>query len=92
MTENDLDDGRLVCLIEVALLRPAEFVIFRIASRWQSSGYGSDPVRIPPPGHSSDRHPSTPRRLLPRWTGATAPARTDRDWPSAVSDAAAFDG
>jgi phage tail sheath protein FI len=30
MTQNDLDNGRLVCLIGVALLRPAEFVIFRI--------------------------------------------------------------
>ena len=30
MTQNDLDDGRLVCLIGVAALRPAEFVIFRI--------------------------------------------------------------
>lgn len=30
MTQNDLDNGRLVCLIGVAALRPAEFVIFRI--------------------------------------------------------------
>ena len=30
MTENDLDNGRLICLIGVAALRPAEFVIFRI--------------------------------------------------------------
>ena len=30
MTQNDLDSGRLVVLIGVALLRPAEFVIFRI--------------------------------------------------------------
>lgn len=30
MTQNDLDNGRLVCLIGVALLKPAEFVIFRI--------------------------------------------------------------
>lgn len=30
MTQNDIDNGRLVCLIGVALLRPAEFVIFRI--------------------------------------------------------------
>ena len=30
MTQNDLDQGRLVCLIGVAPLRPAEFVIFRI--------------------------------------------------------------
>jgi phage tail sheath protein FI len=30
MTQNDLDNGRLICLIGVAPLRPAEFVIFRI--------------------------------------------------------------
>lgn len=30
MTRNDLDNGRLVCLVGVAPLRPAEFVIFRI--------------------------------------------------------------
>lgn len=30
MTQNDLDSGRLICLIGVAPVRPAEFVIFRI--------------------------------------------------------------
>ena len=30
MDQNDLDNGRLVCLVGVAALRPAEFVIFRI--------------------------------------------------------------
>jgi uncharacterized protein len=30
MTQNDLDNGRLVCLIGVATVRPAEFVIIRI--------------------------------------------------------------
>jgi len=30
MTQNDLDNGRLECLIGVATTRPAEFVIFRI--------------------------------------------------------------
>lgn len=30
MTQNDLDNGRLVCLIGIAPLKPAEFVIFRI--------------------------------------------------------------
>lgn len=30
MTQYDLDNGRMVCLIGVALLKPAEFVIFRI--------------------------------------------------------------
>lgn len=30
MSQNDLDNGRLVCLVGVAPLRPAEFVVFRI--------------------------------------------------------------
>lgn len=30
MTQNDLDNGRLICLIGVAPITPAEFVIFRI--------------------------------------------------------------
>jgi phage tail sheath protein FI len=30
MTQNDLDNGRLICLIGVAPAFPAEFVIFRI--------------------------------------------------------------
>jgi phage tail sheath protein FI len=33
MTQNDLDFGRLVCLVGVAPLRPAEFVIFRIGQK-----------------------------------------------------------
>ena len=30
MTQNDLDNGRMICLIGVAPTKPAEFVIFRI--------------------------------------------------------------
>lgn len=30
MTQNDLDNGRLVCLIGCAVVKPAEFVIFRV--------------------------------------------------------------
>ena len=30
MTQNDIDSGRMICLIGVAPLKPAEFVIFRI--------------------------------------------------------------
>jgi|WetSurMetagenome_2_1015567.scaffolds.fasta_scaffold183295_2 uncharacterized protein len=33
MTQNDLDNGRVVCMIGVALLRPAEFAIFRIGQQ-----------------------------------------------------------
>ena len=30
MSQNDLDNGRLICLIGVAVVKPAEYVIFRI--------------------------------------------------------------
>lgn len=33
MTQNDLDNGRLVCQIGVAAIKPAEFVIFRIGQK-----------------------------------------------------------
>jgi phage tail sheath protein FI len=39
MTQNDLDNGRLICLIGVAPLRPAEFVIFRIG-QWTADRKG----------------------------------------------------
>jgi len=39
MTQNDLDNGRLVCLIGIAPLRPAEFVIFRIG-QWTADRRG----------------------------------------------------
>lgn len=31
MTQDDIDNGRLICLVGVATIRPAEFVIFRIS-------------------------------------------------------------
>jgi len=37
MTQNDLDNGRMICLIGVALLKPAEFVIFRIGQMTASA-------------------------------------------------------
>lgn len=33
MTQSDLDNGRLICLVGVAALKPAEFVIFRIGQK-----------------------------------------------------------
>ena len=33
MTQNDLDNGRMICLVGVAPSRPAEFVIFRIGQK-----------------------------------------------------------
>jgi phage tail sheath protein FI len=40
MTQNDLDNGRLICLIGVAVLKPAEFVIFRIGQKTADSRNG----------------------------------------------------
>jgi hypothetical protein len=37
MTQNDLDNGRLICLVGVAALKPAEFVIFRIGQKTADS-------------------------------------------------------
>ena len=31
MTQDDIDNGRLICIIGIAPVKPAEFVIFRIA-------------------------------------------------------------
>ena len=39
MTQNDLDNGRMICLIGVAPLKPAEFVIFRIG-QWTADRRG----------------------------------------------------
>lgn len=39
MTQNDLDNGRLICLIGVAPVKPAEFVIFRIG-QWTGDARG----------------------------------------------------
>jgi phage tail sheath protein FI len=38
MTQSDLDNGRLICLIGVAPVKPAEFVIFRIG-QWTADAH-----------------------------------------------------
>jgi len=38
MTQEDIDNGRLVCMIGVAPVKPAEFVIFRIGQKTAESG------------------------------------------------------
>jgi len=38
MTQDDIDNGRLVCLIGIAPTKPAEFVIFRIAQTKSGAG------------------------------------------------------
>jgi phage tail sheath protein FI len=40
MTQDDLDNGRLICLIGVAPVKPAEFVIFRISQKTMEAGAG----------------------------------------------------
>jgi Bacteriophage tail sheath protein len=37
MTQSDLDNGRLICLVGVAAIKPAEFVIFRIGQKTADS-------------------------------------------------------
>ncbi len=41
MTQNDLDNGRLVCVVGVAPVKPAEFVIFRIGQWTADHGCGT---------------------------------------------------
>ncbi len=33
MTQSDIDNGRLICLVGVALIKPAEFILFRIGQK-----------------------------------------------------------
>ena len=44
MTQNDLDNGRLICLIGVAPVKPAEFVIFRIG-QWTGDAKSMTPTQ-----------------------------------------------
>jgi Bacteriophage tail sheath protein len=41
MTQDDIDNGRLICMIGVAPVKPAEFVVFRIA-QWQGGSAVSE--------------------------------------------------
>jgi phage tail sheath protein FI len=69
MTQNDLDNGRLVCLVGVAPLRPAEFVIFRIG-QWTATGSRRRHRCVPHAIHRLGRGlwrkaPSAPMRVRP---------------------------
>ncbi len=33
MTQDDIDNGRLICVVGIAPVKPAEFVIFRIQQK-----------------------------------------------------------
>ena len=44
MTQDDIDQGRLICAVGVAAVRPAEFVIFRIG-QWTADRPPSPPKR-----------------------------------------------
>lgn len=41
MTQDDIDNGRLICVIGIAPTKPAEFVIFRIA-QWQGGSAATE--------------------------------------------------
>ena len=60
MTQNDIDNDRLVCLIGVAPLRPAEFVIFRIGQKM------ADHVMSQLPGIYFQQQGAPPPQVLPR--------------------------
>ena len=51
MTQDDIDQGRLICVVGVAAVKPAEFVIFRIG-QWTADR---------PPSHPKRRRRSVPR-------------------------------
>ncbi|MEZ4713070.1 MAG: phage tail sheath subtilisin-like domain-containing protein [Caldilineaceae bacterium] len=38
MTQDDIDNGRLICVIGIAPIKPAEFVIFRISQKTADAG------------------------------------------------------
>ena len=42
MTQDDIDNGRLICLIGIAPVKPAEFVIFRITQKTADQGGGGE--------------------------------------------------
>lgn len=42
MTKDDIDNGRLICVIGVAPVKPAEFVIFKITQKTEESGGGGE--------------------------------------------------
>ena len=42
MSQDDIDNGRLICVIGVAPVKPAEFVIFRITQKTSEAGGGAE--------------------------------------------------
>jgi hypothetical protein len=51
MSQDDIDQGRLVCMVGVAPLRPAEFVIVRIGQWTADRSGGDDDDRLSDPSH-----------------------------------------
>jgi len=43
MTQNDLDNGRMICLVGVAPTKPAEYVIFRVG-QWTGDAASTTPT------------------------------------------------
>ena len=79
MTADDLDNGRLICLIGVAVAKPAEFVIFRI-SQWTAttSTDRTGAPAWPPSATDALRRLQLPRRLHHRATPTPSAAASRR--------------
>ena len=59
MTQDDIEDGRSICVVRVAPMKPAEFVMFRIG---QERSSGELTRGIKPPG--DDRSVMDDRQAL----------------------------
>ena len=80
MTQNDLDNGRLVCQIGVAALKPAEFVIFRIG-QWTADRRAetAGPRETQPwPRNATDRSRSSTSSSTSGPDNRTGPRRASR--------------
>jgi len=70
MTQNKIDNGRLICLVGVSPLRPAEFVFFRIGQTTLEAVTTSGQA-----AHDRNRWTKQPRFRRRRWTTECRPAR-----------------
>jgi uncharacterized protein len=57
MTQDDIDNGRLICLVGVAPIKPAEFVVIKI-------GLFTTKEKPRATGQSVALHPRQPRRIV----------------------------
>ena len=59
MTQDDIDNGRLICIIGIAPVKPAEFVIFRITQFTGGSEIEKLHAKLPKLGSDQGRTPGT---------------------------------